>query len=228
MTLLALVVAVTAGAQTNWPYNPDSDNDGLITVEDLFSLLSAFGNDFEAAGLNIQTVDPDSLTQEYWYTPNYWSECCLSIVDGLYKSEIEIQEETDVLYIDFQMSDYFGREYDMILPAGETMKTITVIAMPPDTIIHNNPDWTSSTCQYLHHCLGSTGRLNVFGNTTLGSEYIDFEINGITVSTYHNDDGLGVGLGAWSDSPHNIPRPIIETYIRIDNRWSILYEKAYR
>ena len=45
MTLMALVVAVTAGAQTTWPYNPDSDNDGMVTVEDLFSLLSAFGSE---------------------------------------------------------------------------------------------------------------------------------------------------------------------------------------
>jgi hypothetical protein len=56
MTLMALVVAVTAGAQTTWPYNPDSDNDGMITVEDLFSLLSAFGSEW--------TMEADE-TEEY-------------------------------------------------------------------------------------------------------------------------------------------------------------------
>ena len=56
MTLIALVVAVTAGAQTTWPYNPDSDNDGMITVEDLFSLLSAFGSEW--------TMEADE-TEEY-------------------------------------------------------------------------------------------------------------------------------------------------------------------
>ena len=227
MTLLALVVAVTAGAQ-NWPYNPDSNDDLIIGADDLLSLLSYYGGDFEAAGLNIQTADPDSLAQEYWYTPSYWGVCCLSIVDGRYKSHIEIQEETDVVYIDFQMSDYFGREYDIHLPAGETTKTITVIAMPPDTIIHNNADWTVSTCQYLNDCLGSNGRLNVLENTTHNYGFIDFEINGIPVSTYSSNGGWSVGLGAWSDSPYQQPRPIIETYIRINNRWSIRHEKAYR
>ncbi len=43
MTLLALVVAVTAGAQTGlveFPYNPDADNDDIIGVNDLLELLS--------------------------------------------------------------------------------------------------------------------------------------------------------------------------------------------
>ncbi|MDB4694442.1 hypothetical protein OAF30_03330 [Flavobacteriales bacterium] len=46
MTLIALVVAVTAGAQGEWPWNPDSDNDNVITVEDLMSVLSVFGSEF--------------------------------------------------------------------------------------------------------------------------------------------------------------------------------------
>ena len=58
MTLLALVVAVTAGAQTLWPYNPDADNDGLISVEDLMSVLSVYGTAW--------TIDADS-SQQYVY-----------------------------------------------------------------------------------------------------------------------------------------------------------------
>lgn len=46
MTLLALVVAVTAGAQTEWPWNPDSDSDNIIGIEDLLSVLSVFGSEF--------------------------------------------------------------------------------------------------------------------------------------------------------------------------------------
>ena len=56
MTLLALVVAVTAGAQTSIPtapYNPDSDMDGMITVEDLMSLLTLFSTEFSAYTLSL-------------------------------------------------------------------------------------------------------------------------------------------------------------------------------
>ena len=49
MTLLALVVAVTAGAQTGlveFPYNPDADNDDVIGTADLLALLSLYGSEF--------------------------------------------------------------------------------------------------------------------------------------------------------------------------------------
>ena len=46
MTLMALVIAVTAGAQTEWPWNPDSDSDNIIGIEDLLSVLSVFGAEF--------------------------------------------------------------------------------------------------------------------------------------------------------------------------------------
>ena len=43
MTLMALVVAVTAGAQGTtiheYPWNPDSNNDNLIGVDDLLDFL---------------------------------------------------------------------------------------------------------------------------------------------------------------------------------------------
>ena len=50
MTLIALVVAVTAGAQGTtiheYPWNPDSNNDNLIGVDDVMGLLSVFGDEF--------------------------------------------------------------------------------------------------------------------------------------------------------------------------------------
>jgi len=45
MTLLALVVAVTAGAQT-YPWNPDSNNDQLIGFTDFLELLAVYGTSF--------------------------------------------------------------------------------------------------------------------------------------------------------------------------------------
>ena len=55
MTLLALVVAVTAGAQTGlveFPYNPDADNDDIIGTADLLALLSLYGSEFSAYTLS--------------------------------------------------------------------------------------------------------------------------------------------------------------------------------
>ena len=50
MTLMALVVAVTAGAQGTtiyeYPWNPDSNNDNLIGVDDLLDFLPVFGDEF--------------------------------------------------------------------------------------------------------------------------------------------------------------------------------------
>ena len=58
MTLLALVVAVTAGAQVE-PVG-DLNNDGLVGVEDLMTLLSAFGNNY-----NELNAHPDCVPFEY-------------------------------------------------------------------------------------------------------------------------------------------------------------------
>ncbi|MDA7749944.1 hypothetical protein N8877_00280 [bacterium] len=46
MTALVCLFAMNMSAQTYWPYNPDSDNDGMITVEDLMSVLSNFGSEW--------------------------------------------------------------------------------------------------------------------------------------------------------------------------------------
>lgn len=45
LTSLALLGSLASYGQSNI-YNPDSDNDGLITVEDLMIFLSNFGSDF--------------------------------------------------------------------------------------------------------------------------------------------------------------------------------------
>ena len=45
LTAIACCLAVAGSAQSDaYPYNPDSDGDGLIGVEDLLSMLSDFGS----------------------------------------------------------------------------------------------------------------------------------------------------------------------------------------
>ncbi len=66
MTLMALVVAVTAGAQTGlveFPYNPDSDGDDLIGTVDLLDLLALYGLEFSEEDLYL---NDDSTTAIYY------------------------------------------------------------------------------------------------------------------------------------------------------------------
>ena len=46
LTAFACLFAMSLSAQTYWPYNPDFDYDGMITVEDLMSVLSNFGSEW--------------------------------------------------------------------------------------------------------------------------------------------------------------------------------------
>jgi len=231
MTLMALVVAVTAGAQTNWPYNPDSDNDGMITVEDLFSLLSTFGNDFEAAGLNIQTVDPDSLVREYWYTPGFWDEyeCLYEISNGLYTCNIEIEDDTDVLFIDFEKEEYYATEFTIILPHGESEKSLMIAAVPPDIVIFqnyagNNTYWESD-CPISRVALYNNEKFVVVDNgDSEASGMVDFDVNGISVSVYQNQSLHTESLGKFidSNSPNDPKESIIANYYRLNGRWTRL------
>ena len=69
MTLLALVVAVTAGAQGTtiheYPWNPDFNNDTYVGSEDLMGLLSTYGTQF---GLPPEPCDYDGTPLEELFT----------------------------------------------------------------------------------------------------------------------------------------------------------------
>ena len=64
---MALVVAVTAGAQTGlveFPYNPDADQDDIIGTVDLLALLSLYGSEFDEEELYVN----DSETAALYHT----------------------------------------------------------------------------------------------------------------------------------------------------------------
>ena len=89
MSLIALVVAVTAGAQGTsiyeYPWNPDSNNDTYIGSEDLMGLLSTYGTQF---GLPPEPCDYDGTALE---------DLLFGVADG--------SIVLDSIFIEFELED---------------------------------------------------------------------------------------------------------------------------
>jgi len=89
MTLLALVVAVTAGAQGtsihDYPWNPDFNNDTYVGSEDLMGLLSTYGTQF---GLPPEPCDYDGTPLE---------DLVIGIADG--------SIVLDSMFIEYELED---------------------------------------------------------------------------------------------------------------------------
>ena len=99
-TLLALIASMTAGAQT--PYNPDSDGDNMIGINDVLDFLPYFGMPFFPAG--------DTIVTENIFVP-----------DAIHPT---VQEETDVVYISAYGS---GSDQWITLPEGNTWKMLLLM-----------------------------------------------------------------------------------------------------
>ena len=102
MTLMALVVAVTAGAQTEWPWNPDSNSDNIIGIDDLLSVLTVFGAEFYIeypapanSAYTVALVQADSTVLGYTDCLGYCASIgghIMTIEDfGLFHESIEAQ-----------------------------------------------------------------------------------------------------------------------------------------
>ena len=81
MTALVCLFAINMSAQTGFvefPYNPDSDNDDIIGIEDLMGLLSLYGSEFSEEGLYLSTDSTDAL---YHTGSMYYPQCYKSCND---------------------------------------------------------------------------------------------------------------------------------------------------
>ena len=107
ITLLALVVAVTAGAQGTtiheYPWNPDWNNDNFVGSSDLTGFLSAFGSEF---GNPPEPCDYDGTPLEDFY---------LNLISG--------DVVLDSMFIEFQIQDVSS----YYVPGCPEMLTDTVI-----------------------------------------------------------------------------------------------------
>ena len=103
LTAIACCLAVAGGAQT--PYNPDSNGDNVIAMDDFLDFLPLFGGEFFVQ---------DSIVYEYYSDPNP-----TNYYDVTY---VLIDEEVDVFVI-----ENINRTHFFILPAGESYRTINIL-----------------------------------------------------------------------------------------------------
>ena len=61
MTLMVLVVAVTAGAQVTYPWNPDSNADEFIGFTDILDLLAVYGSEFSPENIICNTDSSSAM-----------------------------------------------------------------------------------------------------------------------------------------------------------------------
>ena len=104
MTLLALVVAVTAGAQSS-SWDPDYNADNIIGTDDLLGLLSVFGMDWleQAEILVIDSIPESEIVLEL----DTGGVCCGSVT-----SDLRVRPFMDTLSVgDFDALIFFDHEF---------------------------------------------------------------------------------------------------------------------
>ena len=101
LTAIACFLALSMSAQT--PYNPDFDNDSLITFNDMLSFLPLYGSEF--------FPEPVDLMQEqYCIVANNCDTCW-------------VNEDSDVVYLTTQYCGSIGRG-PVYLPDGVSLKKV--------------------------------------------------------------------------------------------------------
>jgi hypothetical protein len=148
MTLMALVVAVTAGAQGTtiheYPWNPDFNNDTYIGSEDLMGLLSTYGTQF---GLPPEPCDYDGTPLE---------ELAIGIADGTII--------LDSLFIEYELESE-STYYVLGCPDTVTDSLIFSNSAMISSTAFSNHDWTI----YGPDSYGNDMNLNFFWNLTNGN-----------------------------------------------------------
>ena len=117
-TLITIVIAalsLNAFSQTEYPYpyNPDGNNDGLVSLNDLMDLLALYGLEYNAGVLATDSISAIFYTGEM----DYW-DCASSCVGlkgnwkvldkdlvGAYKSEIALNTPNSLAWLDASTSN---------------------------------------------------------------------------------------------------------------------------
>ena len=107
LTAIACFFALSMSAQ--FPYNPDSNSDNVIGVDDLMGLLPLYGGDF-------YPVTANAIVQEINVDLDF---------EGI--QSYQILEETDVVVISHDSTDYSwcNTHIELILPFNPSYKELT-------------------------------------------------------------------------------------------------------
>ena len=166
MTLLALVVAVTAGAQGTtiheYPWNPDWNNDNFVGSSDLTGFLSAFGSEF---GNPPEPCDYDGSSFEEWL---------FSVNDGTII--------LDSIFVEFELED-IATYYVSGCPDPITDTLIYAEAyMLDDIFISQDGSWAAwnNFCELSHYFTANSGTYNI--------QFINY---GLDETGFHADGFFG-------------------------------------
>lgn len=171
-------------------YNPDVDSDGLIGVEDLMGTLSLFGSVFD---------NGDS------------TEIFMVDFVGVEDSTFVIPEATDICYVEwlpeFQIGEYPDcdpdfNEFQLVLPAGNSMKFMMVIVKAGWTANQadypNGIDWTQYPDIYCYN-----GRVKFEGLQfrNLGPHQISDDVFEVPINAHNAENFTFLGIrhfdGTW-------------------------------
>jgi len=184
MSLIALVVAVTAGAQGTsiyeYPWNPDSNNDTYIGSEDLMGLLSTYGTQF---GLPPEPCDYDGTPLE---------ELVIGITDG--------SIVLDSMFIEYELEDV-STYYILGCPDPVTDTLIFSNSMMLDNFNEQSSSWDFTGSD----SYGEFFRFRFNYNTSSGTYYWSWENYALLHLGFNNDGFFATHVA--SSSAVSIPFP---------------------
>jgi hypothetical protein len=201
MTLMALVVAVTAGAQGTtiheYPWNPDSNNDNLIGINDLLDFLPVFGDEF---GLPPEPCDYDGTPLE---------DLVIGIADG--------SIVLDSMFIEYELEDV-STYYILGCPDPVTDSLIFANAAMLQSIFLESSYWQLSGDDSYSQSLYFT----FIWNLEAGTYQFGLQSNSLQQLGF-SDDGFFNGVHFANTSYSPIPFPeswyLDEEGIHIESGW---------
>ena len=201
MTLMALVVAVTAGAQGTtiheYPWNPDWNNDNFVGSSDLTGFLSAFGSEF---GNPPEPCDYDGTPLE-------------DLLAGITNGDIVL----DSIFIEFELEDV-STYYIVGCPDPVTDTLIFSNSMMLESIYFDGGYWEC----YGWGSYGHLFRIRFHYNTATGTYFWSF-LNFAISNLGFDNDGF---FGTWASDSDSSPIPFPEDWflnedgIHIESGWN--------
>jgi len=201
MTLMALAFAFTAGAQGTtiheYPWNPDSDGDNLIGINDLLDFLPVFGDEF---GNPPEPCDYDGTPLE-------------DLVFGIADGSIVL----DSMFIEYELEDV-STYYVLGCPDPVTDTLIFSNSVMLENVSFSGGSWYISGI----NSYGQPLEFQFYYNTTAG--LYSFILTNYTISVLgFTNDGFFAQLSSqteWSPIPFPEDWYLDEEGIHIESGWN--------